>query len=736
MVNGVTHDVLPENEQFRYLDPISISLASCTLIIYNASLHQEHLYQKDGATLMTFFRRLAVITLASFLFFQTAQAASFVVRNIEVLGLQRVTRKTVISYLPIHIGQRFDTDKSVGILKALYKTGFFRTVRLKRRGGTLIVWVIERPTIGLIRVTGNDEIATKRLKPILKKLGIVEGNAYDSSKLNEIKQGLTQEYGTLGYHAAKVNIIVTPQTRNRIILHIKVSEGKIATVRSIKIIGNKSFSQRQLLKKFKLSTPGIFSFFSHDDRYSKTLLDADLPKIKQFYLNHGYLRYKLVSKKVNFSKDNQNVGIVLTIKEGPVYRVSGSRVTNVEASQQKAINKIAALKVGKPFSRKKIVAINKKVAHYYANQGYAFSRVQILPKVNDKNHTIFVVFKVVKGRRVYVRRIHFTGNDVTADYVMRSQMRQMEGGLFSLREINESKRRIANLSFLKDIKVQTVPVPGDLSRVDLNYHVTEVNSGRAQVSGGWSDVQKWTVGANLTMPNFLGSGKYTSFAFQKSKMQTSYSLSYNNPFYKPNGLQRGFNLYYSHTTPGKVNLEAYTMDDLGGSVNYMLPMSEYNQVSFGMGYDHIIIGNINYSTAAPSVTQFMAKHPSPFNQIDVHGGISRVTTDRAIFPTDGASQSLSLTVGLPINKSSVGYWKSTYNGKLYVPLGYGFIVNPTGLLGYGGGLGRTKTLPFYSNFYAGGIDTLPGFSPNTLGPKNPKIIIPWGVIWRWWAVLI
>ncbi len=644
----------------------------------------------------------------------------FIVQSIHIEGLQRINERTVLSYLPVHVGQAFTSQDSENIINTLYKTGLFSDVKLLRVGNTLIVRVSEQPVISLVSVTGNKKIDNKKLDPVLKKLGITEGSTYDATKLKEIAGGLQAQYAELGYYAATVDTQVEQASRNRVAIYIKVKEGPIAKVKKIIFIGNKAFSQSQLKKEFTLTTPGLFTLLNHHDRYAESQLDADLQHLQDFYFNHGYLRYHLVSKSVDISDDHKTVKITVMIDEGDLYHIKDYRLTVGDNIDKAAVSQRITLKPGQIFSRQHVMDTDKSIANYFADKGYAFPNIQVTPEINNADKTVILNFDVRTGSRIYVRHIDIAGNTRTKDYVVRTKIRQMEEAVYSRKNIEESSRNIRNLPYLSDVSVDTLPVPAHPDQVDLNYHVKEVDAGRASLQGGYSDVDGFLYGASVTEPNFMGSGKYVGVGFQNSAYQQYYHVDYSNPFYTIDGMSRAFSVYYTHTTPGNVNLENYTMNDIGGSVTYGVPLTEFTSWNFGGGYDHDTVANINPAQVSPSVVDFTNNYGDIYDQFNATIGISRATLDRAIFPTTGSTQGLSLTVGVPVLSSSLGFYKAVYNAHWYFPLGAGFIVSPHATLGYGNGLGDVNSLPFFDNFYAGGIDTLPGFEPNTLGPKNPN----------------
>src|SRR3990167_8815132 len=667
------------------------------------------------------FRRLILVALL-FLSCTAFADSSFIVQHIQIQGLQRISQNTVMAEMPLHVGDTYTTAEGNKIIAKLFKTGFFSNVQLMQSNNTLVVKVVERPTINSITITGNKAIKAHELRPVLKKLGVVVGDTFDPSELHAIVLGLQQQYAMLGHAGAIVTPHVTKLSRNRVAIHIIVQEGKASIIHLIHITGNHAFSEHELLDQFKLTTPSIFTWFNHNDRYSEMRLDEDLQSLQNFYFNHGYLDFRIVSHNVRQLAKKNGVAINVVVFEGPVYHISGYQLLDPQMPSSMAPTvreMLTSLKTGAVFSRQDIIDLNEKIGNYLADNGYAFPVINPAPNINHVTHKVFLIYNIQAGQRVYVRKIHITGNTRTSGIVVRTQLRQMEGAPYSLKNVKESKRNIQMLSYLNHVSVTTKPVPGKNNQVDLDYHVHEVNAGRASVQAGYSDVQGFLYGANVSEPNFLGSGKYVSIGFTNSEYSSSYSFSYNNPFYTMSGMSRGFSVYYNHTTPGNVNLEPYTMDDLGTSISYGLPLSEYDRLNFGGGYDNISIGNVTPGLVSPSVTDFLSTNPSHYNQLKVNLGISHVTLNRAIFATRGNEQDISGTLGISAYHQSLGFYQIGYDGHAYYPLFWGFVLDPHVTLGYGNGYGNTNQLPFFNNYYAGGLQSLPGYTANTLGPKNP-----------------
>lgn len=669
---------------------------------------------------MRIIKRVMVFLLVVLIPLVNIQAAtSFVVRKIRIEGLQRITEGTVLSYLPIRPGETLNAAETNKIITSLYDTGFFSDVNLARQGDVLIIRVAERPTIGTIKITGNKKIQTKQLQEALKNVGLSEGNVYDGSMLSGVQKSLEHEYSNLGYYNATVNTDVTQQGNNRVAITIRIHEGSPAKIKEINIIGNEAFSDRKLLKNFKSSTGNLFSFFTHDNQYSQEKLNADLESLRSFYMDRGYLRFKVDSTQVSMSPDKKSVYIVIHVTEGAIYRIKGYELSGNMLGEEATLRKMTLLKPGEVFSRQKILNINNAITRYYGDRGYAFAQVDPIPTIDDLNHQVFVNFRINPGQRVYVRRISFAGNEKTQDKVLRREMRQTEGGLYSASNIEESKRRLSNLGYLEDVTPKTVPVPGHPNQVDLVYDVKEVSSATARLQVGYSDVQGIVYGANLNENNLMGTGKRASVGFSRSGYATVYSLSYLNPYYTQSGISRGFNLFSSEVTPGDVNVTPYTSRNIGGNVVYGLPISEYSSLNFGYGYQHIKISE--GTDPSTQVADFINSHGDSFNQVTLTGGWSRSTYDRAILPTRGSKQMFNVEVGIPVLNDSLEYYRLNYQLGWYLPLPKSFILHPNASLGYANGYGEfNNDLPFFKNYFAGGIGSVRGYKGNTLGPQDSQ----------------
>ena len=663
--------------------------------------------------------RIFTIGLLLLSFVVTSYAASFTVRHISIEGLHHIQRNTVEHYLPIRDGQRYTDQTGNDIIAALYKTGFFSNVSLARKGDNLIVSVVEKASIGNITFNGNDEINSAHMKTIQSKSGLMIGRIFNRANLKEVVEGMQQIYVQKGYYHAKVTSKVLKLPNDMVSVVINVVAGGVARVQRIQFIGNHEFSQSELLDQFQLATPNLLSFFTDSDHFSENKLDQDIASLKNFYMNHGYLRFRVLSKQVTLTPQGDGVYIAIHISEGAHYEVSAVMLPKtLNPKYRPAIEKMVKQLNHETFSRKDIIATNNKIGKYLGDNGYAFPDINAVPAINDVTHTTVLHYQINSGPRIYVRKINFSGNTRTQDKVLRYNMRQMEGESYDAADIQESQRRLANLPYIKDIQMTPTHVKGKPDEVDLNYHVKDVSAGRANVMAGYSDLVGFLYGASVSQANVLGTGRYAGISFQRSALQQNYSLSYNNPFYTIYGLSRGFTFSYIKTTPGSVNLSTYTQDALNFNVNYGMPISEYDSINFGYGYTHNYI-KVDPKNTPTSIQNYIGTHGSTFNEGVGTLGWSHSDLDRAVFPTEGLSTSLSASIYAPLNKKSLTYYKASFNGGYFLPIDHKhkFIVNFHTDLVYGRGMFKTKELPFFANYYAGGIGSVPGFAGNSLGPQ-------------------
>ena len=646
-------------------------------------------------------------------------AASFVIRNIQVQGLQGISKATVLNYLPVKPGETFDPSKTGEIIRDLYQTGFFSNITLAREGNTLIINVSERPVIGSIKVTGNNLITKDQINGVLSSLGLVEGRVFDQSVLDKVTNSLQSEYYSVGHYNAKVTTTITPEPRGRVAVLVTVSEGRVALVEHVQIIGNTAFSSSALINAMTVTTPKWNSFFTQSDHYSKDKLDSSMDALRNYYLDRGYLKVKIDSYQASIAPDRKSVFLIVHITEGPVYYVSGYDIVGELILPKSQLMQMVKFKQGDTFSRVEVVNATKKMIRALGNQGYAFADVDAFPNVDEATRRIFISFHVNPGNRIYVRRVNFTGNTKTADEVLRRAMRVQEGGMINLDNVDESTRNLNLLGYLNNIKETTTPVPGTNNQVDVDYNVTEKSSASATAGAGYG-TDGFVISAGINQSNFLGTGDSVGVNFNSDPYARTYSFNFNNPCINEYCVSRGFNIYDTVTTPASVNLgSSYSTNEYGFNVVYGIPISEYDSYQLGYGAQHTTLHEDNdYSQM---VADFVKKNGNEFNQGLLSFGWSRDTLDRLVFPTTGLNQAAAIQVSTPLAGTPLDYYKITYQAHWYQPIYDDYIFTAEGGAGYGNSYGPPGALPFFDNYYAGGIGfngAVRGYETNTLGPQD------------------
>lgn len=646
---------------------------------------------------------------------EMAQASDgFVVGDIQVRGLQRISAGTVYNYLPINVGDTLTSEKQSAAIRALFNTGFFKDISLEQAGDTLIIDVVERPSIAKITMEGNKDIKKDDLTNALKKIGLAEGKVYNKQMLDKVEQELRRQYFSHGKYGLKIKTEVTELPRNRVAIRIEISEGKVAKIKEVNIVGNHVFTNEQIRKEFELSPTNFLSFYTKDDQYSKQKLSGDLEKLRSFYLDRGYINFSIESTQVDISADKKEIYITVNVKEGDIYTLDRVKLTGNMIVPPEELAKLVKVGPGEIFSRKNATETSKAISDRLGNEGYTFANVNMVPEIHEEQKTVTMTFFIDPGKRVYVRRINIKGNTKTRDEVLRREMRQMESSWAASDKIERSKARLDRLGYFEEVSVETPPVPGTADQVDVNYTIKEKASGNLQAGVGYSQVQGIIFNANISQNNIFGTGKRIDLNFNNSLIMTQYNIGFNDPYYTLDGVSLGYNLGYTTRNAYAANLSSYNTKIENAIVNFGIPLSEFNSLGFNAEVKHTGISATSLSST--QITDYIAKNGSSFNVLDLSGGWTHDTLDKPLFSHSGGQQRISLMGTVP--GSDLDYYKLTYKHQHYFPLSNDFTFRLLGEVDYADGYGKTSGLPFFENYYAGGTNDVRGFMQNTLGPRD------------------
>ena len=647
-------------------------------------------------------------------------AQSFVVEDIRVEGLRRVSTGTVFNELPIAVGDTVDAADTAAAIKRLFATGFFDDVRIERDGGTLVVVVEERPSIADIEFSGNETLKTEDLLESLGGVGFAVGRTFDPAVLNRTIQELRDSYFAQGRYSAEIEATVTPLERHRVGIHFDIDEGEVARIRRINIVGNQSFEEDDLLDRFESTTRTLFSWLTGSDRYSKQKVAGDLERLRTHYLNRGYINFSVDSTQVSVTPDKRFIYITINVSEGKTFDVGTVELAGDLIVSPEELLDLVEVREGDVFNRSDVAQTASKVKTRLGDEGYAFANVNPVPEVREDDGLVNLAFFIDPGQRVYVRRIEFRGNHDTRDEVLRREMRQLEGAWVVNRDLDRSRQRLLQLGHFSEVRIETEAVPGTSDQVDVIVHVTERASGALLLSAGYAQDRGALLNVSVTQENLFGSGNSASFTFNNSSSQKEYGISYTNPYFRPEGISRRLFARHEQTDGFELDISDYSTDITGAGVNFGIPFTEYDRFHIGLTTEVINFepGDLASSQVKDFAEQATGDGERGGRYFELLGTArwSRDSRDRRILPTEGSYASALAEVTLP--GSELGYYRTRLSYQRFFPITEDWILMAEAEAGYGDGFGGTDSLPLTSHFFAGGARSVRGFRSNSLGPPD------------------
>ena len=637
----------------------------------------------------------------------------FTVRDIRVEGLQRTEAGTIFGYLPVKVGETMTEERAAQAIRALYATGFFTDVRVEGDGNVLVVTVQERPAIAQVDITGAKEFSVDQLKAALRGIGLADGRIFDKAQLERAEQEIKRQYINRGRYAAQVQTTVTPLERNRVGISFQITEGDVARIRQINFVGNKVFSERELLGLMVQRTPGWLTWYSKQDQYSRERLAADLETVKSYYQNRGYLEFNVESTQVQITPDRRDIFVTVNVTEGQRYTVSDIRFGGELLLPEADMRRLLRLKVGDTFSRERLTESTKAMTERLGDEGYAFANVNAVPELDKEKRTAAFTFFVDPGRRVYVRRVNVSGNTRTRDEVIRREMRQFEGGWYNAEAIARSRRRVDRLGFFSEVNVETPAVAGANDQVDVNVSVTERSTGNLLFGVGFASGDGIVLQGSIAQNNVFGSGNSLALQLSNGSVNKVASLSFTNPYFTTDGVSAGFDIYRRAFDATALNLGNYTTRTTGAGVRFGVPVTDDITISLGLTAEETAIQTFADSPARyiDFVNTFGSTNLSVFGTI----GFAVDRRDSRIYTTSGSYQRAFTEITLP--GSDLEYYRINYLAQYFLPVTRDLTLQFTGDFGLGQGLGG-KPLPFYRNYYVGGVNSVRGFATGSVGPRD------------------
>ena len=645
-----------------------------------------------------------------------AQAAwalePFKVQDIRVEGLQRVEPGTIFASMPMRVGDEYNDEKGAAAIRALFALGLFKDVRLEANGNVLVVVVQERPTIADVDFAGAREFDKDALKKSMRDVGLADGRPFDKALADRAEQELKRQYLNKSFYAAEVVTTVTPIERNRVNLTFTVIEGAPARINDIRVVGNKAFSESTLKGLFEQDTGGWLSWYTKSDRYARSKLNADLETLRSYYLQRGYLEFRIDSTQVAISPDKEGISVTVNVTEGERYVVSGVKLEGNYLDRENEFKSLVKIRPGEPYNADEVAETTKAFSDHFSNFGFAFARVEAIPEIDRQNNRVAFVLQAEPARRAYVRRINVAGNNRTRDEVVRREFRQFEASWYDGDKIKLSRDRVDRLGYFTEVNVDTQEVPGAPDQVDLVITVAEKPTGSLQLGAGFSSAEKVSLSFAIKQENAFGSGNYLGVEVNTSKYRRTLVFTTTNPYFTPDGVSRTLDLYYRTDKPYEDQGGNYELVTKGGSIRFGVPFSETDTVFFGGGVEQT---SIKPGTNIPAAyLDYADRYGYNSTSVPLTIGWSRDGRDSALAPNSGRYQRLNSEWSVA---GDARYVRANYQYQQYVPLNKKFTLAFNGELGLGKGM-NGRPFPVFKNFYSGGLGSVRGFDQGTLGPRD------------------
>ena len=659
----------------------------------------------------------------------TLAAAEFVVKDMRVEGLQRISEGTVFNYLPVNVGDTVDNNRIGEAIRALYLQGLFDNIEMRRDGDTLVIVVVERPSIESFEIDGNKDIKTEDLMESLRGVGLARGRTFDRSVLDNVEMFLREQYYDRGKYGVAIATEINERPNNTVRVKITVKEGDRAKIRQVNIVGNETFNDKEIREDFTLDTANWLSWIRQDDRYAKEALEGDLEILRSFYMDRGYADFKIESTQVAISPNKKDIFVTIGIREGDLYTISDVKLVGEMVIPEAFLRGLILTKPGAVYNQRALTQTTELMAFRLGEEGYANAEIEPVPELDREKKEAAVTFYVNAQNRVYVRRISFNGVDQVDDEVLRREMRQMEGSYLSNSLIDRSKIRLQRLPYIEKAEVNNSPVPGSPDLVDVDFDLEYRMPGQFSGGVGYSESQKLLLNGSIVHTNFLGTGNRVALELNSGRFQKLYSLSHTDPYRSMDGIRRTVSINFRDITQFTSAASDFSTTSAGATVDYGYPISEYQSVSLGATFQHSELLSSTNSTqqaqdwVANNGNQFVENigngavfFGTEFDTVELIAGWTYDSRNRSLFANRGTRQQLFLSMAVP--GSDVEFYQARYSFTKYFPITPKWILRFNSELGIGEGIGDTTALPPYKQFYGGGPQSVRGFKESYLGPRD------------------
>ena len=648
-------------------------------------------------------------------------AESILISDIKIEGLQRVDPGLIFNNIPFEINDPVEDVDVSSTIKLLYKTGQFKDISLEQEGSKIIIIVNEKPVISELNFIGVEAFQDDKLKIGLSQMNVASGLVFDKTDLKKVEQEIARQYLSLGKYTASVSAEATPLERNRILVNIYVEEGGISRIKKINFVGNRLYTSKALLERFNLKQTNFLSWYNKDDRYSRQVLNGDLEGLRSFYMDRGYLDFEINSSLIRISENKKHVYIDISIYEGNKYTFAKSELSGkYENVPELLLQAQIGTYQGAVFSRSEVTDTTARLNQILGDYGYAFSNANAIPEIDKEKRTVGFNYFIDPGKKIYVRRINFFGNEKTKDSVLRRELRQFESSWYSKSRVDRSKTRLTQTQYFDKIDLQTSNVPGVTDQIDINIQVIERNTGKLMMGAGVSSGEGLVGTFTVSQSNFLGTGNTVTSSISTGEVNKTYALSYQDPYWTDDGISRTFGAYRKDVNTSDLSTANYNTFSYGTNVDFSIPLTEYNSIAFGATLDltDIELGansTQEYKDYCSSISGNSSSNNCNSDSLSLSGGYGRDTRNNAQFPTSGQVFRGSAQVGVPI--FDMNYYILSAKAEKYWPLKSGMALKLKGTVGIADSYGDKK-FPFFKNFFMGGTNTVRGYDQASVGKKT------------------
>jgi len=659
----------------------------------------------------------------------TLAAGEFVVKDMRVEGLQRISEGTVFNYLPVNIGDTVGGVRIGEAIRSLYGQNLFDNIEMRRDGDTLVIVVVERPSIESFEIDGNKDIKTEDLMESLRGVGLARGRTFDRSVLDNVEMFMREQYYDRGKYGVKIETDIQDRPNNTVRVKIDVEEGDRAKIRQVNIVGNETFSDNEIREDFTLDTANWLSWIRQDDRYAKEALEGDLEILRSFYMDRGYADFKIDSTQVAISPNKKDIFVTIGIREGELYTISDVKLVGEMVIPEAFLRGLILTQPGAIFNQRALTSTTDLMSFRLGESGYANAEIEPVPELDREKNEASVTFYVNAKNRVYVRRIGFNGVDQVDDEVLRREMRQLEGSYLSNSLVDRSKVRLQRLPFIENVDVNNSPVPGSPDLVDVDFDLEYRMPGQFSGGIGYSESQKFLLNGSIVHTNFLGTANRVALELNSGRFQKLYSLSHSDPYRTMDGVRRTISVNYRDLTQFTSAASDFSTTSAGATIDYGYPISEYQSISVGATFQHSELLSGTGSTR--QAQDWVLNNGDPFvedigngavffgtefDTFELLAGWTYDSRNRSLFANRGTRQSLFLSMAVP--GSDVEYYQARYNFTKYFPISRKWTLRYNLELGMGEAIGATTALPPYKQFYGGGPQSVRGFKESYLGPRD------------------